>query len=104
MVLYSKPAVKVEKYYTPIFYIFFALLLVSVSISSVFYGCVILLFYFIMRGYFLPLYKSNDKISIIKSIKRIFLLLPFIGMVIDIARLCGYLLGYMDRLFGNSNN
>ena len=56
-----------------------------------------------LAGYFLPLYKSNDKISIIKSIKSI-LLLPFIGMVIDIARLCGYLLGYMDRLFGNSNN
>ena len=104
MILYSKPAVKVEKYYTPIFYIFLALLLVSVSISSIFYGYVILLFYFIIRGYFLPLYKSNDKISIMKSMKRIFLLLPFVGMVIDIGRLCGYLLGYMDRLFGNSNN
>ena len=103
IVLYSKPAVKVKKYYTPIIYIFFALLLVSVLISSVFYGGVILLCYVIVRGYFLPLYKSNDKISIIKSIKSI-LLLPFIGMVIDIARLCGYLLGYMDRLFGNSNN
>ena len=103
MVLYSKPAVKVEKYYTPIIYIFFALLLVSVLINSVFYGGVILLCYVIVRGYFLPLYKSSDKISVIKSIKSI-LLLPFIGMVIDIARLCGYLLGYMDRLFGNSNN
>ena len=38
-----------------------------------------------------------------RSIKSI-LFLPFIGVVIDIARLCGYLLGYMDRLFGNSNN
>ena len=103
IVLYSKSAVKVKKYYTPIIYIFFALLLVSVLISSVFYGGVILLCYVIVRGYFLPLYKSNDKISIIKSIK-IILLLPFIGMVIDIARICGYLLGYMDRLFGNSNN
>jgi len=103
IVLYSKPAVKVKKYYTPIIYIFVALLLVSVLISSVFYGGVILLCYVIVRGYFLPLYKSNDKISVIKSIKSI-LLLPFIGMVIDIARICGYLLGYMDRLFGNSNN
>ena len=103
IVLYSKPAVKVKKYYTPIIYIFVALLLVPVLISSVFYGGVILLCYVIVRGYFLPLYKSNDKISVIKSIKSI-LLLPFIGMVIDIARICGYLLGYMDRLFGYSNN
>jgi hypothetical protein len=76
---------------------------VSVFISSAIYGVAIFLCYAIVRGYFLPLYKSNDRISIIKSIKSI-LLLPFIGMVIDIARLYGYLLGYMDRLFGNSNN
>jgi glycosyltransferase involved in cell wall biosynthesis len=103
IVLYSKPAVNVKKYYTPIIYIFFAILLVSVFISSAIYGVAIFLCYAIVRGYFLPLYKSNDRISIIKSIKSI-LLLPFIGMVIDIARLYGYLLGYMDRLFGNSNN
>lgn len=103
IVLYSKPAVNVKKYYTPFVYIFFAILLVLVFISSVIYGAVIFLWYAIMRGYFLPLYKSNDRILILKSIKSI-LLLPFVGMVIDIARLYGYLLGYMDRLFDNSNN
>jgi glycosyltransferase involved in cell wall biosynthesis len=99
MIMYSRPAVKIEGYYAPTIYILFAIFLISLFIYSSIYGGIVILCYTIIRGYILPFYKSKDKTLLFKSVKNI-LLLPFVGILIDSSRLFGYILGFAHELHG----
>jgi glycosyltransferase involved in cell wall biosynthesis len=103
IVMYSMPAIKVKQYYVPIAYISLSIIIFLIVISSLFYGGLILLLYGIIRGYLLPIYKSTNKLKVLSSIKSI-LLLPIVGATIDIARLCGYFMGYMNKILSNRNS
>jgi|TARA_B110000008_G_C16926164_1_gene546797 glycosyltransferase involved in cell wall biosynthesis len=103
VILYSRPAVRIEGYYVPFIYILFSILLISLSFYSLVYSLLALFCYTIIRGYFLPFYKSNDKISLIRNFKSI-LLLPFVGLLIDVSRLCGYILGFLNELNDRNKN
>ena len=98
VILYSRPAVRVEGYHTPFIYIIFVILIISLFFYSSFSALLAMLSYAIIRGYFLPFYKSNDKITLIKNLKSIFLL-PFVGMLIDFSRFVGYIQGYANEIY-----
>lgn len=101
VIMYSRPAVKVDGYYVPFIYVLFAILLIYLLLTYPAYGWLAVFCYIIFRGYCLPLYKSNDKNTITRSMKNI-LLLPYVGILIDISRLCGYALGFASQLLGNN--
>jgi glycosyltransferase involved in cell wall biosynthesis len=103
VILYSRPAVKIEGYYVPFLYIIFSVFSVFLIFYSFILAGIALLCYAIIRGYILPLYKSNDRISLLKNIKNI-LLLPFVGMLIDTSRLLGYILGFVNQLIRFNKN
>ena len=98
VILYSMPAVRVEGYHTPFIYIIFVILIIFLFFYSSFSALLAILSYAIIRGYFLPFYKSNDKITLIKNLKSIFLL-PFVGMLIDFSRFFGYIQGYANKIY-----
>jgi len=95
--MYSRPAVLVNGYKTPVVYFLAIFIIVLVFIKSLFAGLMFVFFYILGRGYFLPFYKSNNKVSLIGM--GSFFLLPLVGMVIDSGRLYGYLLGYKNKFF-----
>lgn len=99
MILYSSPAIKVEGYYIPYIYIASIFFLFFLLFYYPFFGILAVLSYFMIRGYYVPLSKSNEKFEVLKSIK-ILLLLPYVGLLIDIGRMSGYILGFYTQIFG----
>jgi hypothetical protein len=97
IVIYSKPAVSVDGYRTPIMYIISVFIAIFILTKYVVVGLALLLFYTLGRGYFLPFYKSCNRRIILNNVRSVFLL-PLVGATIDIGRFCGYLLGYKDKL------
>jgi len=89
---YSENAWRVKNHLKPYIYIF-SLLLAIVSFNYG-YGSIIILLYFLIRGYMLPLYRSSS--NIFKELKLL-IILPFVGAIIDISRIIGYL--FIHKIF-----
>ena len=99
MILYSRPAIKIKGYFTPYIYISSIVFLFVSFFFYPFIGILAFLSYFIIRGYYVPLSKSNEKFGVLNSIK-IFLLLPYVGLLIDFGRISGYILGFHTKISG----
>jgi glycosyltransferase involved in cell wall biosynthesis len=83
---YSENGWRVKGDIKPYFYLTTLLiLLVGLYLE---YGMMILISYFLIRGYFIPLFKSSRNIW--KEFK-LFFILPVAGFVIDFSRIAGYL-------------
>jgi glycosyltransferase involved in cell wall biosynthesis len=95
--MYSKPAVLVSGYKVPVIYILAVFFIALVFAKSFFTGLIFVFFYILGRGYILPFYKSKNKESLVNI--NSFLFLPLVGLMIDIARFHGYLLGYKNKFF-----
>ena len=91
VVLYSKSSIHVESDNKPIYYLVFALLGILSIIIDMFYSFILL--YVFIRGFFVPMYKSNTA-CLLKEIKLI-LILPLTAIVYDMARMRGYLESYI---------
>ena len=93
IVSYSKSSRFIESDNKPFLYIIFLLLGFLSIVYKVF--TIYLSLYIIIRGFIVPLYKSNA-LELIKNFK-LFLILPITAMVYDIARISGYLEAYIHR-------
>ncbi len=91
VVLYSKSSIHVESDNKPIYYLVFASLGILSIIIDMFYSFILL--YVFIRGFFVPMYKSNTA-CLLKEIKLI-LILPLTAIVYDMARMRGYLESYI---------
>ena len=87
---YSLSALKAEGDHKPLLYFFFSLLLFIIKIE------ILILFYIIIRGIAIPVIKSNYKR--LSSEPYIFFLLPLSGLVIDSARVFGYIYAMFNFL------
>jgi glycosyltransferase involved in cell wall biosynthesis len=99
MIVYSSPAIEVKGYFTPYIYISSMVFLFVSFFFFPFFGVLAFLSYFIIRGYYVPLSKSNEKLKVLNSIK-ILILLPYVGLLIDFGRISGYILGFHTKIFG----
>ena len=60
-------------------------------------GIINIVFYLIFRGYLIPMVKSREYKVIFTKIETV-LLLPIVGLTIDLSRFHGYILGYGSRI------
>ena len=93
--LYSKSAWKAYGDNKPFIYLSVLSFLFIISLFSSCLSIYLLLSYFLLRGYAIPRYKSKN-IFKEKNIK-LFLLLPLVGLLFDIARVNGYLNGFVSK-------
>ncbi|MFK7825060.1 MAG: glycosyltransferase family 2 protein [Oligoflexales bacterium] len=90
---YGRDSVFLEGYYWPILYILIVLVISAISVLSINYLYIITGCYLLTRGYMIPILKSRN-IKFFSSGPIIFLMLPAIGLTIDITKLAAYLEGY----------
>lgn len=88
-VLYAKPAVAIEGYRTPYLYALLSLALAGALAWSIKLACALLLLYFVVRAYGVPLYKSRSVAFFREHPTAAWLGLGVVGMVIDLGKLVG---------------
>ena len=95
--IYSRPAINLNDYQTPklyLLYMFFSFLLI---VFHFWVGIINIVFYLIFRGYLIPIVKSREYKVIFTRIETV-LLLPIVGLTIDLSRFHGYIFGYSSRI------
>ncbi len=95
--IYSRPAVYLKNYQIPklyLLYMFSSILLIAFHFWA---GVTNIVFYLIFRGYLIPIVKSCKYKVIFTRIETI-LLLPIVGITIDLSRFHGYIFGYSSRI------
>lgn len=96
-ILYSRPNLGLYKHHTPYIYLIGAILgLLGVLIEPRLFPIGVIA-YIILRGWVVPILKSQQVGFILKD-PRFILVLPIVGFVMDSGRLIGYVLGTYDFL------
>lgn len=91
-VKYSIPTVGIYKYHYPYYYLLLALALSAVLVIFRTKAALFLVFYLIVRGYIIPVFKSGNT-GLVREEPLSLLTLPLVGIVIDVGKLIGYIKG-----------
>ena len=92
---YSQITVGLKKYNLDKIYIIFFFIFVYLVFKGLFLECIVM--YLFYRGLILPLKKNFQDIKN-KMDLTIFIFGPFIGLVIDLSRLSGFIFGYLKKI------
>lgn len=92
LIKYSIPTVALPNYKTPYYYLVLFFMMLIILVANLKLAMILGFFYFLLRGYFIPLIKSRSIKILVEEPASIFLL-PVVGLVMDCGRLIGYLLG-----------
>ena len=96
MILYSKPTVYLKYYHYPYFIILITILFLFLLMFNLKISFLFILIYLVLRWFIIPISKSRN-IKIYKDYPKSIILLPIIGIVMDVARLIGIVLGFLEK-------
>ena len=96
MILYSKPTVYLKYYHYPYFIILITILFLFLLMFNLKISFLFILIYLVLRWFVIPISKSRN-IKIYKDYPKSIILLPIIGIVMDVARLIGIVLGFLEK-------
>lgn len=92
---YSQTTIGLKKYNLDKIYILLLFIFIYLSLKKLF--LVSVLIYVLFRGLIIPLKKNFQNIKTKKDL-TIFIFGPFIGLVIDLSRLSGFIFGYLKKI------
>ncbi len=92
-ILYAKPTVKLDGYHVPYLYLAFPLAVLISLWISVPLTCVLVLLYFVARGFLLPMMKSRNILFYKEHPAEAVFGLGIVGFVIDTGKMVGILQG-----------
>ncbi len=92
-VLYAKPTVRIEGYYTPWLYLIFPMLILLLIPLSLRSSIVLIAIYFVVRIFLFPVYKSKGIRYFSEHPIESILGLGLVGLLIDLGKMVGILQG-----------
>jgi len=90
---YSLPSIRLKSYNVPKYYFLYLIFSIAIFNLGLMYGLINLFLYILIRGFFIPFYKSRERDRLINF--RYIILLPLVGSLIDLSRLSAYFFGYL---------
>ena len=96
---YAEWTVGIHRYYYPYFYLLLAVVLLVALFVKPVWALVFIVFYLLFRGYLVPAIKSRNLV-IFKAYPISWLILPLVGLTIDLGKLIGIAKGlWRSKLF-----
>ncbi len=91
-ITYSIPTIYLKMYYYPYLFLFFFVFFVGTLFINYHISILFFLIYIFLRTFIIPFVKSNN-FSIIRDYPLSILYLPIVGIVMDISRIIGLIIG-----------
>ena len=92
-IIYAIPTIGLKQYRISYYYIICLIIFFSISFISVKFSLAVIIFYFLLRGYIIPIIKSRG-IDVFIRYPNMIILIPLLGIVIDIGKTIGILIGF----------